>query len=198
MPGTWVLPPSVGLLWTPGYWGWRDGLYVWSAGYWGPRVGFYGGVNYGYGYIGTGYVGGFWEHGAFYYNHAANNFGSVHVTNVYSKTIVNNTRVSRVSFNGGPGGIRARPTPKQEAFGRQRHVGATPVQRQQSEVASKDRSLFSKQNHGEPAVAATPRPGMFQVEAVMPPTAARPVTGRRATEAAPGEPARRPRSAASA
>jgi hypothetical protein len=32
----------VGLLWTPGYWGWRDGVYAWNAGYWGPHVGFYG------------------------------------------------------------------------------------------------------------------------------------------------------------
>ena len=58
VPGTWVQPPAVGVLWTPGYWGWRDGIYVWNAGYWGPHIGFYGGVNYGFGYVGVGYEGG--------------------------------------------------------------------------------------------------------------------------------------------
>jgi hypothetical protein len=53
---TWVQPPSVGLLWTPGYWGWRDGIYVWSAGYWEPHIGFYGGVDYGFGYGGEFYL----------------------------------------------------------------------------------------------------------------------------------------------
>ena len=41
---------AVGLLWTPGYWGWNSGVYAWNGGYWGPHVGFYGGVNYGFGY----------------------------------------------------------------------------------------------------------------------------------------------------
>jgi hypothetical protein len=61
VPGTWVEPPTVGLLWTPGYWGWRHGLYVWHAGYWGPHVGYYGGINYGFGYVGSGYEGGYWR-----------------------------------------------------------------------------------------------------------------------------------------
>src|SRR5215469_2820693 len=56
VPGTWVLPPEVELLWTPGYWGFVDGFYVWNAGYWGPNVGFYGGINYGFGYPGTGFT----------------------------------------------------------------------------------------------------------------------------------------------
>src|ERR1700745_2074836 len=63
VPGTWVLPPAIGLLWTPGYWGWLDGRYFWHAGYWGPHIGFYGGVNYGFGYFGTGFVGGRWDNG---------------------------------------------------------------------------------------------------------------------------------------
>jgi len=25
VPGTWILPPEPGLLWTPGYWAWNDG-----------------------------------------------------------------------------------------------------------------------------------------------------------------------------
>jgi len=55
VPGTWIQPPSVGVLWTPPYWGWVGGAYVFNSGYWGPHVGFYGGVNYGFGYGGSGY-----------------------------------------------------------------------------------------------------------------------------------------------
>jgi hypothetical protein len=55
VPGTWVEPPQEGYLWTPGYWGWNDGIYVWNGGYWGTHIGFYGGVNYGFGYVGHGY-----------------------------------------------------------------------------------------------------------------------------------------------
>ena len=60
---TWVSPPAVGVLWTPGYWGWVDGVYLWHAGYWGPHIGFYGGVNYGFGYGGVGCQGGYWRGG---------------------------------------------------------------------------------------------------------------------------------------
>src|SRR5271157_6558085 len=109
VPGVWVHPPRVGVLWTPGYWGFVGGSYGWHPGYWGSHVGFYGGVNYGFGYGGVGFVGGEWRGGAFAYNSAVANFGSVHVTNVYENrtiveqnTIVNN---NRVAFNGGPGGI---------------------------------------------------------------------------------------------
>jgi hypothetical protein len=162
VPGTWVEPPQPELLWTPAYWGWADGRYVFYPGYWAREVGFYGGIDYGYGYTGEGYFGGRWDHGAFFYNRVVNNVENVRISNVYNQTVVVNNRSNNVSFNGGNGGITARPTPQQEAIARQRHVEATPVQRQQVEAASKDRALFSKQNHGEPAVAATPRAGVFQ------------------------------------
>src|SRR5277367_6433680 len=68
VPGTWVLPPSAGLLWTPGYWGFSDGFYAWHVGYWGPTVGFYGGINYGFGYPGRGFYGGYWRGGQYFYN----------------------------------------------------------------------------------------------------------------------------------
>jgi len=70
VPGAWVPAPYEGALWTPGYWGWADGLYVFHEGYWGPHVGYYGGVNYGFGYMGIGFVGGEWRHGFFAYNTA--------------------------------------------------------------------------------------------------------------------------------
>ena len=61
VPGTWVLAPQPGFLWTPGYWVFRGGVFFWNIGYWGPQVGFYGGVNYGHGYGGRGYEGGYWQ-----------------------------------------------------------------------------------------------------------------------------------------
>ena len=67
-----------------------------------------------------------------------------------------------MSFNGGKGGIAAKPTSQQVAFAKERHVEATPIQRRHVEKAGKDQALFAKQNQGEPAVAATPRAGVFQ------------------------------------
>src|SRR6185437_15388384 len=137
VPGTWVLPPAVGLLWTPGYWGWGDGRYFWHAGYWGPTVGFYGGVNYGFGYFGTGFAGGHWDHDRFFYNRAVNNFGHVHITNVYNAP-VHNVSVTRVSFNGGHGGLTARPSARQEAAAHEHHVDPTSVQAQHEHAASQN------------------------------------------------------------
>jgi hypothetical protein len=167
VPGTWVQPPQPELLWTPAWWGWADGRYGFHPGYWGPEVGYYGGIDYGFGYTGEGYYGGRWDHGVFFYNRTVNNFTNVRITNVYNQTVAINNNASRVSFNGGNGGIQVRPTPQQEAFARERHIEATPVQRQHAEVASKDHQLFSKQNHGEPPVAATPRAGVLQGEGVV-------------------------------
>jgi hypothetical protein len=68
VPGAWVLAPYDGALWTPGYWGYGGSGYFWNAGYWGPVVGFYGGINYGFGYFGTGFCGGYWRDHRFWYN----------------------------------------------------------------------------------------------------------------------------------
>ena len=162
VPATWVQAPEPNLLWTPAYWGWNDGSYVFYAGYWAPQVGFYGGINYGYGYEGAGYEGGRWQHGAFFYNSAVNNIGSVKVTNVYNETIVVNNTSNNVSYNGGKGGAEARATPQEQAAAKQNHVAATPLQTQHVEAASRNRALFSKENRGEPAIAATPRAGTFE------------------------------------
>ncbi len=167
VPGTWVLPPQAGLLWTPGYWGWNNGVYAWNAGYWGPTVGFYGGVNYGYGYNGNGYWGGRWDHGHFAYNGSVNNFGGVHVTNVYRQTVVINNN-NRVAFNGGSGGLTARPTPQQEAFTHEQHVAPTALQTQHEHLAAGNPALRASVNHGAPAIAATSRPGEFTGRGVVP------------------------------
>ena len=158
VPGTWVVAP-IGMLWTPGYWGWGGGLYAWHAGYWGPHVGFYGGINYGFGYGGVGFFGGEWRGGAFFYNRAVMNVDSVHITNVYTRTVVVNE--SHVAFNGGEGGIAARPTAEEEAAGREPHQAALASQTEHEHAASQNRAMFASENHGAPAVAATGRPGDF-------------------------------------
>jgi WXXGXW repeat (2 copies) len=166
VPGYWELPPAVGLLWTPGYWGWHDGYYAWNEGYWGPQIGFYGGVNYGFGYTGTGYYGGHWDHGVFAYNQTVNNFGGVHVTNVYNQTVVVNN-VTRVSFNGGTGGITARPTPQELEAAHEHHVPPTAAQTQHQQTASSNPALRASENHGRPAIAAVSRPNEFSGKGVV-------------------------------
>ncbi len=112
VPGVWVQPLRIGFLWTPGYWGFVGGGYFWHAGYWGPHVGFYGGVNYGFGYSGIGFAGGFWSGNVFRYNTAVTNVNTAVIRNVYvDRTVLNNTRIAnnRANFNG-PGGVIARPT----------------------------------------------------------------------------------------
>src|SRR5580658_5945780 len=73
VPGAWVMAPYVGALWTPPWWGYADSSYIWHAGYWGPYVGFYGGIDYGFGYTGRGFYGGYWQNGLFNYNRAVLN-----------------------------------------------------------------------------------------------------------------------------
>jgi hypothetical protein len=161
VPGTWVMAPAVGLLWTPGYWGWSEGAYLWHPGYWGPHVGFYGGINYGFGYTGVGYEGGYWHGSQFYYNRSVTNINTTNITNVYNRTVVNNVNVTRVSFNGGAGGVAARPTAAEISAEHERHLGLTPGQRQQQQLARTNPSLRAAANGGHPAIATTARAGVF-------------------------------------
>ena len=161
VPGTWVLPPEPELLWTPGYWGWDDGYYVFHEGYWGPHIGFYGGVVYGFGYDGVGYEGGYWRNGAFFYNRTVNNISNASISNVYSKTVIINSRTN-VSFNGGAGGTTAKPTPAQLAIAQEHHVVATADQTRHAHEAAKDPALSLASNHGHPTVAATTRAAQFK------------------------------------
>jgi hypothetical protein len=170
VPGVWVAPPAVGLYWTPGYWGYNGSGYAYNQGYWGASVGFYGGINYGFGYFGTGFVGGSWAGGAFNYNTAVVNVNRTTIRNTYvDKTVINRGTVSHshVSYNGGRGGIHARPTAAQIAAGRHR-IPPTAQQREHSMVAARDRTLAASVNHGHPPVtsvrdslSATNRPAHF-------------------------------------
>jgi hypothetical protein len=162
VPGTWVEPPEVGFLWTPGYWGWADGAYLWHGGYWGPHVGFYGGVNYGYGYDGAGFEGGYWRGNTFMYNRAVVHVGPTFVRNVYSRPASYHGGYAHVSFNGGPGGVIAHPSRAQLAAAHDHHVGFTSVQQRQQRLASTDRSERADYNHGRPSIAATARAGEFR------------------------------------
>jgi hypothetical protein len=167
VPGTWVPAPQPDYLWTPGYWGMQGAVFLWHAGYWGPHIGFYGGVNYGYGYGGNGYEGGYWQGGRLYYNRSVNNINNVNITNVYNKTVINNVTVNRVSYNGG-NGVRAEPTPAQMAAAHERHIDATPVQRQHIDMARTNPELRASQNQGHPPIAATPKPAAFSGPGVVP------------------------------
>jgi hypothetical protein len=166
VPGTWVLAPEVGFLWTPGWWGWGDGGFFFHEGFWGPHVGFYGGIYYGFGYFGVGFEGGRWDGGHFFYNRAVMNVNVTEIHNVYNTTIVNRT-VTRVSYNGGNGGIQARPTPEEESAGHERHIPPVAAQTQHVQAARSNPQLRASANHGKPPIAATGRPGDFSGRGVV-------------------------------
>lgn len=167
VPGTWAIAPTPGFLWTPGYWGWGGGVYVWHAGYWGPHVGFYGGINYGFGYGGVGFVGGRWAGGVFQYNTAVMNVNTTVIHNTYiDRTVVVNNS-SHVAFNGGAGGVRAEPTREERSYEHEHHVAATSMQTQHEHAASSNRELRASENHGRPSIAATAKPGEFKGHGVV-------------------------------
>ena len=124
VPGTWVVPPRIGFLWTPGYWGWNDGVYAFFPGYWGLTVGFYGGIDYGFGYPGFGYAGGYWRGNNFFYNRAVNNFGSARIANTFNQPV--QAAGVRTAFNGGPGGVRAAANAQQLAARQGTHLAPLP------------------------------------------------------------------------
>jgi WXXGXW repeat (2 copies) len=200
VPGTWVMAPEPGLLWTPGYWAWNGAAFIFNQGYWGPQVGFYGGINYGFGYFGQGYVGGRWNNGQFYYNRAVNNINVTNIKNVYV-TQVNTTTVNRVSYNGGNGGITARPSAQDQAAARERHMPPVAAQTEQAHAAQSNKQLRASVNHGKPPIAATPKPGAFNESGVVAAKQAgapyNPPANRAATQPQPNAQAPRPNPATS-
>ena len=188
VPGAWVEPPQPGLLWTPGYWAFVAGVYAFRPGYWGTHVGFYGGIDYGFGYNGAGYFGGRWDDGRYFYNDAANKLGAVHVANVYSEKVVNNTTINRASFNGGEGGIAAKPTNQELLAEKEPHVPASKLQVDHARASSMRGEQFVSTNQGKPAIAATTRPGEFQGKGVVPAKAAGKAAQTAPTPGGNGEP----------
>ena len=164
VPGVWVAPPRFGLLWTPGYWGFFGGFYRFHHGYWGPTVGFYGGINYGFGYVGVGFVGGGWHGNVFRYNTAVVRVNTTVIHNTYvDNTVIRNTTViNRTSFNGGSGGIGARPTAIEIAASHEQHFAPTALQVAHRQAAVADKAQAASVSNGRPAtislqhVTATP------------------------------------------
>jgi hypothetical protein len=155
------MPPQIGVLWTPGYWGWGGGVFLFHAGYWGPHVGFYGGVNYGGGYMGEGFEGGRWERDQFRYNTAVNNINTTIIHNTYNQTVINNITVNKVSYNGGAGGIAAAPSNRDQLAARERHIPPPTMQMRHINEAGQNPELQARFNQGRPPIAATPRPAAF-------------------------------------
>jgi hypothetical protein len=166
VPGTWVMAPEVGFLWTPAYWGWGGDRFVFYDGYWGPLVGFYGGINYGFGYFGVGFEGGRWDNGHFFYNQAVSNVNVTVIHNVYNNRVEERSE-NRVSYNGGEGGLSARPTPQQEAAARERHVPPVAAQTRHMQEARSNPQQRASVNRGKPEIAATPKPGAYKDRGVV-------------------------------
>jgi hypothetical protein len=171
VPGQWLRAPFYGALWTPPYWGFSNGLYRFHSGYWGTHIGYYGGVNYGFGYIGTGFFGGYWRDHQFFYNTAVARIPST-ITTVYNHATVFHgvsygARVAVLtSYNGGPAGLRVHPLPFEIAAAREPHLPEAAAQVNMRRISSHNRNAAFSQNQGHPIVAAVtthtpvPRPGM--------------------------------------
>jgi hypothetical protein len=104
---------------------------------------------------------------------------------------------THVSYNGGTGGVEARPTPQEESYANQHHVGPVAAQRQHVQAARSNPELRASANQGKPPIAATARPGDFKTGVVAtrqaggeykapPANAARGNEGRPGNEARPG------------
>jgi hypothetical protein len=158
VPGAWVLAPFVGALWTPGYWGYEQNRYRWHPGFWGRHVGYYGGIDYGHGYNGRNYEGGYWRNNQFYYNRDVTRVNETVIHNVYNYKVVNNYNTTRVSYDGGRGGLNVRPTSQQEEARRETHIAPLPVQRQLVQTARQNRDQFADVNHGHPQRVAESQP----------------------------------------
>ncbi len=167
VPGAWVAPPRVGLLWTPGYWAFAGALYVFHPGYWAPHIGFYGGINYGYGYVGSGFFGGRWVGNSFAYNRTVSNVNASVIHNTYNEAVVNTAAANKVSYNSGPGGTTATPTAQERAFAAEPHIRATPRQRQIIEQSARNPALLAQAHRSHPAAVGTKTPAVVNAPAVV-------------------------------
>ena len=127
------------------------GVYAFHRGYWGEHVGFYGGVYYGFGYGGAGYEGGHWDNGRFFYNRAVTNIGRVDIVNVYNQPVTINETNNRVSFNGGPNGLDAKPTAAELEAAKEKHLAPTSDQLHNARVAGRTESGVRLRQQGQAA-----------------------------------------------
>ncbi len=163
-------------MWTPAWWGWENGAYIFHDGFWGPEVGWYGGIDYGFGYFGHGFYGGRWDRDRFYYNTAVVRVNETVIHNVYvDRTVIRNVNIvnnNHVSYNGGQGGINARPTPEEERASQGRHFPPAQAQLERRQMARSNPEMRASANQGRPAIAATARPTEFKGSGVVPARAA--------------------------
>lgn len=158
VPGAWVEPPYMGALWTPGYWGFYGGRYSFYPGYWGNHIGFYGGINYGFGYVGFGYEGGYWRSGHFFYNRVYNNINVRNVHNVYSyRANVHVNTMNRASYRG-PSGVDARPQAGERAAWHEPTAPRMQTQVQHAQTYRSQPGQYASHNNGRPATPAVSRP----------------------------------------
>jgi hypothetical protein len=161
--------PYTGALWTPGYWGFYSNRYWFHPGHWGLHIGYYGGINYGFGYIGVGYEGGYWNGGRFTYNRLYNNVNERRVHNLYSYNAGNRAMANREAFNresnnarpsfhGGTGGTQVRPRPSEAAAWREPTAPRMNTQVQHAQRYQSSPGQFANTNHGQPARPTVSRP----------------------------------------
>ena len=163
VPGYWSMPAAADLYWTPGYWTWNDADndYVFNAGYWGPVVGFYGGIDYGYGYTGQGYHGGYWRDHRFFYNRAVNNLDGANIAQVFNQPVP--AQPGGVAFNGGRGGTTDQGDAATACCGaRAPHSGDSGPDPAHSDGAANARTALQPQSwnpadRGDPAAERLPR-----------------------------------------
>jgi hypothetical protein len=79
-----------------------------------------------------------------------NNVNVTNIHNTYNTTVINNTTVNRVSYNGGTGGITARPTAQEEAAVHEKHIAPVAAQTQHEQAA---RANPQQRGVGEPGEA---------------------------------------------
>jgi WXXGXW repeat (2 copies) len=160
VPGCWVAAPYRGALWTPGYWAFVGSNYRFHHGFWGLHIGFYGGVNYGFGYFGHGYYGGYWDNDHFRYNTAVNRIDRNRIPYVYARDVPVNYRRAdnHVSFDGGRGGLHERPLAAEIEVLHERRNAPMQSQIQIQREAGQNRQQFFNQNRGRPGMAVAARP----------------------------------------
>ncbi len=187
VPGAWVEPPYSGALWTPGYWGFSGGHYLFYPGHWGTHIGFYGGINYGFGYVGAGYEGGYWNGGHFFYNRDYNNINVNVEHNVYTYHVANREQnISHVSFHGGSNGVQTHPGPQEKAAWHEPVAPRMSTQVQHAKSYQSNRGQYYASNHGQPPSPAVSKPVAADrnVHPAMPKPAQRPGAPQR--KPAPG------------
>ena len=65
---------------------------------------------------------------------------------------MNSTTVTTIGYNGGPSGLKAQPTAREQAASQDKHVPPTALQTQHHDTAGKNRTLLACANKGKPGI----------------------------------------------